>query len=112
MRGCCTGILAAKQFPRFTHTEMTSISRHFAELAVLILAIGVAQASPHVRTESTIAADNVVLSLRSTLKSTPPPPRVVFDLDPGDSDSKKPENNKAPASQRFKKSDSTQWDQG
>lgn len=88
------------------------MTRLFASLAVLVLAIGVARATPHVRSESTIAADHVAQSLRSPLNSTVPPPRTVFDFELGVSDHKKPENDQVPASQRFKKPDPIYWDRG
>ncbi len=94
------------------HIEMKSISRHFASIATLIFAVGGAQATPLVRTGSISAAENAVLSLKSSLLISPRQTENAFDFELGISDHKKQPSIEVPASQRIQQSGSIHWDRG
>ena len=91
---------------------MTSISHRIGLSAILALAVGVAQAAPHVRDKSTFAADSDLLLLRPSLNAPQALTKLPFDFDFGISESKKAPENEIPASHRYKTSELFEWDRG
>jgi hypothetical protein len=93
---------------------MTSISRRIGLSAILALAVGVAQAAPHVRDKSTYAADSALLLLRPSLNAPQALTKLPFDFDFdfGISEFKKAPENEVPASHRYNTSELFEWDRG